>query len=236
MDSRPKPCRLDTRLSEKACVVALLGRHCAGLPRAFGALGRDVRVGPKHQRDGVWACLTFLPAAVRLSLVLRTLRKARASYALPDEQSMADRNTAIKPTVGVGEVGCPTLSLYERRAARVSDDLLRHCSPARILNVYRYASGAAWLAFLASRPIRAPRHSSPAFAGKRSRLAVSNGRPVPINGRGLPQRAQHECQVLMNTVIASAPFSRRGGKLCLPARSSLVRRALGRHREFRQVP
>jgi hypothetical protein len=38
-------------------------------------------------------------------------------------------------------------------AAQVSDDLLRHRSPARILNVPKYASGAAWLAFLAPRPI-----------------------------------------------------------------------------------
>ncbi len=45
--------------------------------------------------------------------------------------------------------------------------------------------GLVPLAFLASGPIRAPRHSSPAFAGRFSRLAVSNGKQPDLgNGRG----------------------------------------------------
>jgi len=86
-------------------------------------------------------------------------------------------------------------------AAQVPDDLLRHCSPARILNVPKYASGAAWLAFLASRPILRRAILRLHCKKKTPHQAGSDGRPVSINGRGLAR---------LWSAVACYRFRRRG--------------------------
>ena len=86
-------------------------------------------------------------------------------------------------------------------AAQVSDHLLRHRSPACILNVPKYASGAAWLAFLASRPILRRAILRLHCKKKTPHQAGSDGRPVSINGRGLAR---------LWSAVACYRFRRRG--------------------------
>ncbi len=169
----------------KGVRLALL--HCsilkplrAGLPRAFGALGRAVGAGPKHQKEEASACLTFLPASIRLSLVLRTLRKARAANALLHHQ-----RGGISGFVGVG-VWDVLLSLYikeERPKSRTNSFVsLRRVARSKYEGTSRCRP--PWLPRTWPNP--GPRHSLAAFAGKHSRLAASNGiAPYTKNGRGL---------------------------------------------------
>jgi hypothetical protein len=88
-------------------------------------------------------------------------------------------------------MGRPTLSNIKTCGAslgRSAASLLAGSHPQR--TEVRLRCGLARVPCTSPNP--APRHSLPASRNQSSCQAGSDGRPVPVSGRGLPRRAQHE--------------------------------------------
>jgi len=117
------------------------------LPRAFGTLRSRSGSAPESSKRIYATPVAFLRASRRVSSPFGLSEGPYAVIATPAQASGSNLTKSLRTQRSNLS---PTPNLEDTPAA--SDHLLRHCSPARILNVYRYASGAAWLAFLESGP------------------------------------------------------------------------------------
>jgi len=185
--------------------------HCHVLRRcalALCAIGLRLGVGSKEGIMAMDESAALFASAQRTTWrgpsSLATQRLIIASFRGLSCEGLLTRNL-VEMNDGRKESPHPPLTM----AAQVPDDLLRHCSQARVLNVPKYASGAAWLAFLASRPILRRAILRLHCKKKTPHQAGSDGRPVSINGRGLAR---------LWSAVACYRFRRRG----LPRRAFFI--------------